>query len=157
MSGTTWLFIFAVVMAAGLMFTALFLLILLGDLESGNISRSDFCDQLTQIVPLENIAHAFLATLFLLSRQWTAFLLNAPLLAYNANKIRNKTHIYVAFNYNTIRNKNRIRNKNHIYEASGIFQTLPDHKKQSFIKLGFYLLSFFFYLYRLIVALVEET
>jgi protein cornichon len=34
----------------------------------------------------ENIAHAFLTTLFLVSGQWTAFLLNAPLLAFNANK-----------------------------------------------------------------------
>jgi protein cornichon len=34
----------------------------------------------------ENIAHAFLTTLFLISGQWTAFLLNAPLLAFNVNK-----------------------------------------------------------------------
>jgi hypothetical protein len=34
----------------------------------------------------ENIAHAFLTTLFLLSGQWTAFFLNAPLVAFNANK-----------------------------------------------------------------------
>ena len=42
----------------------------------------------------------------------------------------------------------RIRNKNHMYDATEIFRTLPNHKKESFIKLGFYLLSFFYYLYR---------
>jgi hypothetical protein len=39
-----------------------------------------------QFVLPENLTHAFLTTLFLLSGQWTAFLLNVPLLAFNANK-----------------------------------------------------------------------
>ena len=42
----------------------------------------------------------------------------------------------------------RIRLGNHMYDATEIFRTLPNHKKESFIKLGFYLLSFFYYLYR---------
>ncbi len=37
------------------------------------------------VIP-ENVAHAILTILFLLSGQWTAFLLNAPLLAFNVNK-----------------------------------------------------------------------
>ena len=39
-----------------------------------------------QFVLPENIAHALLTTLFLLSGQWVAFLLNLPLVLYNANK-----------------------------------------------------------------------
>ena len=39
-----------------------------------------------QFVLPENSAHALLTTLFLISGQWTAFLLNAPLLAFNVNK-----------------------------------------------------------------------
>jgi hypothetical protein len=42
----------------------------------------------------------------------------------------------------------RIRGNNHTYDATEIFRTLPAHKKESFIKLGFYLVSFFYYLYR---------
>jgi hypothetical protein len=42
----------------------------------------------------------------------------------------------------------RIRGKNHMYDATEIFRTIPGHKKESFIKLGFYLVSFFYYLYR---------
>jgi len=38
--------------------------------------------------------------------------------------------------------------KNHMYDATEIFRTLSGHKKESFIKLGFYLISFFYYLYR---------
>ncbi len=39
-----------------------------------------------QFVLPEMIAHAFLTLLFLLSGQWLAFLVNAPLVGYNVNK-----------------------------------------------------------------------
>jgi len=87
--------------------------------------------------------------LFLLSGQWVAFLLNLPLVVYNVNK-------YVFLFYTLISGtrqveltwSDRIRNKNHMYDATEIFRTLSGHKKESFMKLGFYLLSFFYYLYR---------
>lgn len=41
---------------------------------------------IAQFVLPENIAHAFLSLLFLLSGQWVAFLLNLPLVLYNVNK-----------------------------------------------------------------------
>lgn len=95
----------------------------------------------------ENIAHAFLTFLFLVSGQWTAFILNAPLVAFNVNKSA-ICRIVDAF----IDSFNRIKNKNHMYDATEIFRTLSGHKKESFIKLGFYLLSFFYYLYRSVNA-----
>ncbi|KAN0131896.1 cornichon [Lactarius tabidus] len=136
MGGAGWLFLFAVLMAAGLLFTMVFFIIMFSDLECDYINPIDLCNKLNQFVIPENSAHAFLTTLFLVSGQWTAFLLNAPLLAFNVNKIRNK---------------------NHMYDATEIFRTLSGHKKESFIKLGFYLLSFFYYLYRMIVALISES
>lgn len=42
-----------------------------------------------------------------------------------------------------------------MYDATEIFRTLPNHKKESFIKLGFYLLSFFYYLYRCVCLYVD--
>jgi hypothetical protein len=39
-----------------------------------------------QFVLPEMIAHAFLTLLFLMFGQWLAFLLNAPLVAFNVNK-----------------------------------------------------------------------
>jgi protein cornichon len=39
-----------------------------------------------------------------------------------------------------------------MYDATEIFRTLPGHKKESFFKLGFYLLSFFYYLYRCVTT-----
>jgi len=136
MMGEGWLFLFAVMMAAGLLFTMVFFIIMFSDLECDYINPIDLCNKLNQFVLPENGAHAFLALLFLLSGQWTAFILNLPLVVFNANKILNKTHMY---------------------DATEIFRTLSAHKKESFIKLGFYLLSFFYYLYRMIVALIAES
>lgn len=100
---------------------------------------------MTQFVLPENSAHAFLTILFLLFGQWIAFLLNAPLLAFNVNK-----SVVVVFVISSSRSHmpRRITSKNHMYDATEIFRTLSSHKKESFIKLGFYLLSFFYYLYR---------
>ena len=39
-------------------------------------------------------------------------------------------------------------NKTYLLDATEIFRTPMTHKKESFLKLGFYLLTFFFYLYR---------
>lgn len=41
---------------------------------------------LSQFVLPEMLAHAFLTLCFLLSGQWIAFLVNAPLVGYNVNK-----------------------------------------------------------------------
>jgi len=136
MGGEGWLFLFAVLMAAVLLFTMVFFIIMFSDLECDYINPIDLCNKLNKFVLPENGAHLFLTLLFLLSGQWTALLLNAPLVAFNCNKIVNKDHMY---------------------DATEIFRTLSNHKKESFIKLGFYLLSFFYYLYRMILALISDS
>ncbi|KAF8070777.1 cornichon [Lyophyllum atratum] len=134
--GAAWLFLFAVFMAAALMFGMIYFIIMFSDLESDYVNPIDLCNKLNQLVIPESCVHAFLAVLFLLSGQWMAFALNAPLVAYNVNKILNK---------------------NHMYDATEIFRTLDGHKKESFIKVAFYLLSFFYYLYCMIVSLVADS
>ncbi|KAG8985937.1 hypothetical protein FRB94_004804 [Tulasnella sp. JGI-2019a] len=131
-----WLFLFSVLAAAALLFTMVFYIIMFSDLECDYINPIDLCNKLNQFVLPEMAFHAFLTTLFLLSGQWTALVLNAPLVAFNVNKILNK---------------------NQMYDATEIFRTLGVHKKECFIKLGFYLISFFYYLYRMIVALISES
>lgn len=105
------------------------------DLESDYINPIDLCTKLNQFTLPEMCAHGFLTVLFLLNGQWIALAINLPLLAYNVHKFMNKTYLL---------------------DATEIFRTLMTHKKESFLKLGFYLLTFFFYLYRMIMALVAE-
>ena len=54
-------------------------------------------------------------------------------------------------------NFNRVLKGQHMLDATEIFRTLNRHKKESFIKLGFHLIMFFFYLYAMIVALIAGT
>ncbi|EKM81097.1 hypothetical protein AGABI1DRAFT_112798 [Agaricus bisporus var. burnettii JB137-S8] len=136
MGSAGWLFLFGVLMAAGLLFCMVFFIIMFSDLECDYINPIDLCNKLNQFVLPENIAHASLTLLFLVFGQFTAFLLNLPLVLYNADKIRKKSHMY---------------------DATEIFRTLNGHKKETFLKLGFYLLSFFYYLYRMIAALIAES
>ncbi|KAI0079308.1 putative ERV14-ER-derived vesicle [Panus rudis PR-1116 ss-1] len=129
-----WLFILSLLVVAGLLFTSVFFLIMFSDLESDYINPVDMCNKVNLFVLPEHGVHAFLTVLFLLSGQWFAFLLNAPLFAYNVRKVVNQ---------------------NHVFDATEIFRTLERHKNEVFIKIGFYLLCFFYYLYRMIVALVS--
>ena len=41
--------------------------------------------------------------------------------------------------------------KNHMYDATEIFRSLSGHQKETYFKLAFYLLSFFYYLYRFVL------
>ncbi|KAG5636579.1 hypothetical protein H0H81_007587 [Sphagnurus paluster] len=134
--GAAWLFLFAVFMAGALLFGMIFFIVNFSDLESDYLNPVDLCNKLNKLVVPENAVHGSLAILFLLSGQWVAFALNAPLVAYNVNKIINKQHTY---------------------DATEIFRTIDKHKKQCFIKAGFYLFCFFYYLYRMIAALVAES
>ena len=51
----------------------------------------------------------------------------------------------------------RVLNSHHMLDATEIFRTLNRHKNESFVKLGFHLIMFFFYLYAMIVALIAGT
>lgn len=135
MNGEAWLFIFAVIAAAVLIFCSVFFIVSYSDLETDYINPIDLCNRLNAFVLPEHAVHAFLTLLFLLGFQWTCIILNAPLLAFNVNKI--------------------ITN-NWAHDATEIFRTLGGHKKESFIKLAFYLCCFFYYLYRMIVALIKD-
>jgi len=44
-----------------------------------------------------------------------------------------------------------------MYDATEIFRTLSGHKRECFFKLGFYLLSFFYYLYRCVLPLFMDV
>ena len=50
----------------------------------------------------------------------------------------------------------RIFDNAHLLDATEIFRKLNIHKRESFVKLGFHLLMFFFYLYSMIVALIRD-
>lgn len=117
------------------LFIQVFFTIMYSDLECDYINPIELCNKLNPWFLPEAAIHGSLSILFLVNGYWFVFLLNLPLLAFNVNKFLNK---------------------NHLLDATEIFRTLSKHKKESFIKLGCHLLFFFFYLYRMIMALVVE-
>jgi hypothetical protein len=72
----------------------------------------------------------------LICAQWGTFLINVPVLAFNVHKYIN----------------NQVK-----LDATEIFRTVHRYKKEAFIKLGFHLILFFYYLYAMIMAIVAEN
>ncbi|TVY86509.1 ER-derived vesicles protein [Lachnellula willkommii] len=167
MSGEAWLYLLAVLINAVNLFLQVFFTIMYSDLEwyiilpfpassspplllhpikskaqqadpganSDYINPIDLCNRLNTYIIPEAAVHGFLTFLFLINGYWIALLLNLPLLAFNVKKIVDNAHLL---------------------DATEIFRKLNVHKKESFIKLGFHLVMFFFYLYSMIVALIRD-
>jgi hypothetical protein len=102
---------------------------------SDYINPIDLCNRLNTYIVPEAAVHAFLTFLFLINGYWLPLVLNLPLVAWNAKKIVENTHLL---------------------DATEIFRKLNIHKKESFAKLAFHLVMFFFYLYSMIVALIKD-
>ncbi|KAK2773041.1 COPII-coated vesicle protein [Onygenales sp. PD_12] len=135
MSGEAWLYLLAVLINAVNLFLQVFFTIMYSDLECDYINPIDLCNRLNAYIIPEAAVHAFLTFLFIINGYWLAIILNLPLLAFNAKKIFENQHLL---------------------DATEIFRKLNVHKKESFIKLGFHLIMFFFYLYSMIVALIRD-
>jgi hypothetical protein len=135
MTGEAWLYLLAVLLNAVNLFLQVFFTIMYSDLECDYINPIDLCNRLNSYIIPEAAVHGFLTALFLINGYWLALILNLPLAAFNAKKILDNVHLL---------------------DATEIFRTLNKHKKESFIKLGFHLVMFFFYLYSMIVALIRD-
>lgn len=135
MSGA-WLFILAVVTNCINLFGQVHFTILYADLEADYINPIELCSKVNQLVMPEAALHGIVSLLMLLNGYWFVFLLNLPVLAYNLNKIYKKMQLL---------------------DATEIFRTLGKHKRESFMKIAFHLLMFFFYLYRMVMALIENS
>lgn len=130
------LFIFAVIVNCINLFGQIHFTILYADLEADYINPIELCSRVNKLILPESLVHGFLTFLFLITGNIWTLLLNLPLFAFNANKFYTKTQLL---------------------DATEIFRTLKKHKRESFMKLAFYLLMFFFYLYKMIMALIENS
>lgn len=78
---------------------------------------------------------AFSALLLLLSGAWITFLLNVPMLAWNAKMIMSNTHMH---------------------DSTTIFKDVSSRQKRSFFKLACFAVFFFVYLFLFVSRLVDE-
>lgn len=127
-------FLIAIFADAILLFGSVFFLIMFSDLECDFINPIELCNKLNALVMPEYLLQAFLSLMFLLTLRVVPLVVHSILTAYNYSKYR--------------------RNK-HLFDATEIFRTVGVHKIESFVKMIFYLLSFFYFIYKLVVSLVD--
>ncbi|PVU95779.1 hypothetical protein BB559_002606 [Furculomyces boomerangus] len=135
MSYTSLVYILALIISAVLLFGAVYFVIMLTDLECDYINPIDLANSLNTYVMPEFILFSVMLLMFLFVGQWFTFVLNLPLFLWNVSKISSNRQFY---------------------DATEVFRTLPRHKRENFTKVGFFLLSFFYYLYCMIVTLINE-
>ncbi|NWX83625.1 CNIH4 protein, partial [Nothoprocta ornata] len=110
-------------------------IITLSDLECDYINARSCCSKLNKWVVPELVGHAIVTVLMLISLHWFIFLLNLPVATWNIYRF-----IMVPSGNMGVFDPTEIHNRGQ----------LKSHMKEAMIKLGFHLLCFFMYLYRLV-------
>lgn len=103
----------------------------------------DQCNTLNPLVLPEYAVHVLFNVLFLIAGEWVPLLFNAPLIAYHV-------HRYM---------KRPLMSRPGLYDPTTIMnaEQLNKATREGWIKLGFYLLSFFYYLYGMISSLIATA
>jgi hypothetical protein len=140
-------------------------------LISDYINPIDLCNRLNTYIVPEAAVHAFITILFLVNGYWIALILNLPMLAWNAKKsvpihsLLSKTYADKTqdFRKPTPPGRDRDFQKAQRPQEGKLLRRLStrpagswQQSQESFIKLGFHLVMFFFYLYSMIVALIRD-
>lgn len=135
-------YILALILDAFLIFFAIFHVIAFDELKVDYKNPIDQCNSLNPLVLPEYIAHGIFNILFLLCGEFLSFIINLPLLVYHINRYRTRP---VMSGYG-------------LYDPTSIMNTdtLNKCQREGWIKLAFYLLSFFYYLYGMISSLIES-
>jgi len=114
----------ALTISAFVIFSKVFLVVSLVDLESDFMNPTDMCRKTNQLVIPEYLAHGLLTFIFLITGNWLEFLINLPLI------------IFRIF---------RVRAGKHRLDPTKIFSVIAPEKKIAVSVLIFYMLCLFYY------------
>ncbi|KAF7634632.1 hypothetical protein Mgra_00005971 [Meloidogyne graminicola] len=133
-------YLFALIAIAFCIFFAIYTVICIDELRTDYKNPIDQCRSMNQLVLPEYGIHSFVFFFFVLSMQLFAIAWNLPLFAY---------HIHRYFKRPILRGPG-------IYDPTTIMNhdQLSKINREGWIKMGFYLLSFFYYLYAMIYTMV---
>eukprot|EP00047_Mylnosiga_fluctuans_P003831 m.231202 g.231202 ORF g.231202 m.231202 type:complete len:149 (-) comp12178_c0_seq1:29-475(-) len=137
-----WLWIFATVMSVSLLFLMVHHLLAFDELTTDHKNPLDVCKTLNPWVLRHYIAHGLLTALFLLTENWILLALNIPLVLFHIFRYSRRPRMLGPgiYDYTEILNRTEVRRNVH----------------ESSYKLAFYLASFFYYLYRMMYALLTS-
>ncbi|XP_071490982.1 protein cornichon homolog 1-like [Diadema antillarum] len=135
-------YLLAMILAAVLIFFAIFHIIAFDELKTDYKNPIDQCNSLNPLVLPEYIIHIFFNVLFLIAGQFFTVALNLPLMGYHVYRYANRP----------------VMSGPGLYDATTIMNAdiLSRCMREGWIKLAFYLLSFFYYLYSMIYVLVSS-
>ncbi|XP_063719357.1 protein cornichon homolog 1-like [Symsagittifera roscoffensis] len=133
-------YLLALILACVLLFFAIYQIIAVDELKTDYKNPIEQCNSLNPLVLPEYGILIFYNLLFLLAGDVVTFALNLPMIAYNIYRYANRPMIggYGIYDPTTIMNTSQ----------------LSLIMKEGWIKMAFFLVSFFFYLYCLIYTLI---
>ncbi|XP_075260076.1 protein cornichon homolog 1-like [Convolutriloba macropyga] len=133
-------YLLALILACVLLFFAIYQIIAVDELKTDYKNPIEQCSSLNPLVLPEYGILIFYNVLFLLAGDVITFALNLPLIAYNIYRYSNRPMIqgYGIYDPTTIMNTSQ----------------LSLIMKEGWIKMAFFLVSFFYYLYCLIYTLI---
>ncbi|XP_034827029.2 UDP-glycosyltransferase UGT5-like [Maniola hyperantus] len=136
-------YIIALIVDAFLIFFSIFHVIAFDELKTDYKNPIDQCNSLNPLVLPEYLLHLIINLLFLLSGEWFSLLINVPLILYHIHRYRNRP----------------VMSGPGLYDPTSIMNAdvLTVCQREGWIKLAFYLLSFFLYLYGMIVVLIATV
>ncbi|VDK42239.1 unnamed protein product [Anisakis simplex] len=136
-------YLFALIAVAFCIFFAIFTVICIDELKTDYKNPIEQCRNLNQLILPEYLLHLSFTVLFVTSLQLGAVCWNIPLIAYHI-------HRYM---------KRPVMTGPGIYDPTTIMSAdqLQRALSEGWIKLGFYLISFFYYLYAMIYTLVTSS
>jgi len=135
-------YIVALIVDAFLIFFAIFHIIAFDELKTDYKNPIDQCNSLNPLVLPEYVLHIFFNALFLIAGEFFSLFLNVPLIGYHVHRYMNRP----------------VMSGPGLYDPTSIMNadTLNKCQREGWIKLAFYLLSFFYYLYGMIYSLVSS-
>lgn len=136
-------YIAALILDAFLIFFAVFHVIAFDELKTDFKNPIDQCNTLNPLVLPEYLVHIFFNVIFLFAGEWIPVLFNIPLIAYHVHRYLNRP----------------IMSTSGLYDPTTIMNgdQLSRATREGWMKLGFYLLSFFYYLYGMISSLIATS
>ncbi|KYQ93309.1 hypothetical protein DLAC_05976 [Tieghemostelium lacteum] len=124
--------IFSIISSGGLIALAVYQLLLLTDLEGNDINSIEFSRRMNKIILPEYIMHAVFTVWYMLTFRFIIFLLNLPVLVYH----------YL-----------RYQERQHRIDPTKVYQMTSKLGNHLMLKLVFYMVMFFIYLFILLYCL----
>uniref|UniRef100_A0A8C4QRC9 Uncharacterized protein n=1 Tax=Eptatretus burgeri TaxID=7764 RepID=A0A8C4QRC9_EPTBU len=134
-------YMLALLLTAALLFWAIWHVIAFDELKTDYKNPIDQCGTLNPLVLRDYCIHGLFCVMFLCAGEMLTLILNLPLLVYHVWRYGNRP----------------VMSCHGLYDPTTIMNAdiLAYCQKESWCKLAFYLLSFFYYLYSMIYVLVS--